>query len=221
MSLLAPPSTLARRALSLLAPPFCWGCGGLVARDGSPLCGPCLAELRRLPAEPVMLAGVTAWAPLAYEGAAAALARALKYRGARGLAGPMAAQLAANAPPPLLEAPAVLVPVPLHPARRRRRGYNQAALLADALAQRTGLEVSDCLRRTGSRSRQVGRTREQRLAGIASTIALRPDRSVPPDALVVDDVATTGATLAACASALRAAGARAVAAVTFARTPGR
>jgi predicted amidophosphoribosyltransferase len=133
----------------------------------------------------------------------------------------MAAQIAANAPPAVLASPAVLVPVPLHPARRRRRGYNQAALLAHAVAQRTGLELVDCLSRSGPRSRQVGRTREQRLAGIEDTVALRPDRAAPADALLIDDVATTGATLAACAAGLRAAGSRSVAAVTFARTPGR
>lgn len=222
-ALLALPSALAGRAASLLAPPFCWGCGS-VARASAPLCGSCLASLRRLPPEMVELAGVLAWAPLAYEGPAAALARALKYRGARGLAGPMAAQMVANAPLDLLAVPAALVPVPLHPARRRHRGYNQAALLAAALAQRTGLEVADCLQRSGPRSRQVGRSREQRLAGIEGTIGLPGDRAAPPPpphAVIVDDVATTGATLAACATALRAAGARSVAAVTFARTPGR
>lgn len=220
LALAVQPSALVRRAASLLAPPFCWGCGS-IAGAGAPLCGPCLAGLRRLPAEPILLAGVATWAPLAYEGPAAALARALKYRGARGLAGPMAAQIAANAPPGLLDTPAALVPVPLHPARRRRRGYNQAALLAEALAERSGLDVVECLQRSGPRSRQVGRSREQRLAGIDGTIAPRCGCAPPLRALVIDDVATTGATLAACAAALRAAGTQSVAAVAFARTPGR
>jgi predicted amidophosphoribosyltransferase len=132
----------------------------------------------------------------------------------------MAAQIAANAPPGLLDAPATLVPVPLHPSRLRRRGFNQAERLAAALGRRTGLAVCDCLQRRGPATRQVGRDRDQRLTG-AGMVVLRPGRPVPGHAVLVDDVATTGATLAACAQALRAAGARRLAGVAFARTPGR
>ena len=208
------------RVLSLVAPPLCWSCGGAsVPRD--PLCGGCRRSLRRLGPEPVYLAGLQVWAPLAYEGPARALVRGLKYRSASALAGPMAAQMAANAPPGLLRAPATLVPVPLHPARLRRRGFNQAELLAMALAHRTGLAVCDCLRRRGAATRQVGRDRHERLAGPAGTIVQGRGRPVPGQVLLVDDVATTGATLSACAAALRGCGARSVAAVAFARTPGR
>jgi predicted amidophosphoribosyltransferase len=129
----------------------------------------------------------------------------------------MAALVVASAPEELLRG--VLVPVPLHPARLRRRGFNQAALLAEAIAGRTGLTMSACLRRRGSRTPQVGRDRRARLAGPAGSI--EADAPAPGRALIVDDVATTGATLAACAAALRAAGAADVAAIVFARTPGR
>jgi ComF family protein len=133
----------------------------------------------------------------------------------------MAAQMAACAPAGFLEPPAALVPVPLHPRRRRRRGYNQAERLAAALSRRTGLAVADVLCRQGPAGRQVGQGREERLAGIAGSIAMRP-RAVPPAAAVlVDDVATTGATLSACAATLHDAGSRSVRAVTYARTPGR
>ncbi len=114
-------SSLAARALSLVVPPFCWECGR-EAPSGQPLCPPCRRELRWLDPEPVVLAGVSLWAPVAYEGPARALVRALKYRGAAALAEPMAAQVAAGAPAGLLDPPAELVPVPLHPRRRRRRG---------------------------------------------------------------------------------------------------
>lgn len=213
-------TALSARLLSVIAPPFCWGCGG-ETQAGPPLCRGCLAALRWLPAEPVVLAGVATWAPLAYEGPAASLARALKYRGAVGLAEPMAARMAANAPEGALGRDAVLVPVPLHPARRRRRGYNQAQLLGVALARRTGLRCEECLCRTGSRSRQVGRGRAERIAGIAGRIEVAPCATAPPRTVLIDDVATTGATLAACAEALRDAGCAVVGAVTFARTPGR
>lgn len=200
----------------MLVPPLCWGCGG-VARRREPLCGGCRGLLRRLAPDPVPLSGVRVWAPVAYTGPARDLVRALKFRAATAIAETMAAQMAANAPAELLGAP--LVPVPLHARRLRRRGYNQAALIADALARRAGLDVADCLARTGSAVTQVGRGRAERRAGPAGSVRLRAPP--PHSAVLVDDVATTGATLAACAAALRAEGSADVVAVVFARTIGR
>jgi ComF family protein len=205
----------------MLVPPLCWGCGG-VARRREPLCGGCRSILRRLAPDPVLLCGVRTWAPVAYSGPARDLVRALKFRGASAVADAMAAQIAANAPAELLPAAVprpVLVPVPLHPRRLRRRGYNQAALIAAALARRAGLEIADCLARTGSPATQVGRDRSERRAGPAGSVEARGP--APGRVLLVDDVATTGATLAACAAAARAAGAAEVAALVFARTIGR
>jgi ComF family protein len=204
----------------MLVPPLCWGCGG-AARRSEPLCGGCRRLLRRLGPEPVALSGVRVWAPTAYAGPARDLVRALKFRGASAAADTMAAQIAANAPAGLLGAAArpALVPVPLHPRRQRARGYNQARLIADALARRTGLEVVDCLVRAGSAATQVGRDRRERRLGPAGSVELRA--AAPARALLVDDVATTGATLAACASALRRGGPVEVAALAFARTIGR
>jgi ComF family protein len=208
----------------LLAPPLCWGCSG-PARRGDALCRGCRARLHRLVAEPAWLRGVRVWAPVAYSGPARDLVGALKFRAAMGVADAMAAQIAANAPPGWLDAwPEVLsvvtlVPVPLHPRRLRSRGYNQAAAIAAALGRRAGLEVADCLVRTGPAATQVGRHREQRRAGPAGAIEVRG--AVPARVLLVDDVVTTGATLAACRDALGAAGASEIAAVVFARTLGR
>jgi len=201
----------------MLVPRLCWGCGG-PARRGEPLCCHCRVGLRRLPAEPVPLAGVPVWAPVAYEGAARELVRALKFRSAAGVADAMAAQIVAAAPAGLLERGA-LVPVPLHARRRRRRGFNQARVLAERLAARAGLPVSDCLVRRGGGATQVGRGRAERRAGPSGAIVA--GAPAPPRSLLVDDVATTGATLAACACALRAAGAVEIVALAFARTPGR
>jgi ComF family protein len=149
--------------------------------------------------------------------------RALKFGGASRAAHAMAAQIAANAPPGWLDPARTLVPVPLHPARARKRGYNQAALLAEALAERTGLEMDDCLERAGPKGTQVGRDRARRLTGIAGSVRLKPGRAPPPPqhALLVDDVITTGSTLAACARALLENGAMHVGAIAYARTPGR
>ncbi len=207
--------------MSLLAPPLCVACGR-TARVHQPICRECQGDLRWLSFDQPQGLGLPVWAAVSYEGPARALVRALKYRGALRLANAMAAQMAANAPPGLL-AGCSLVPVPLHPARRRRRGFNQAEELARMLARRSALEVADCLVRSGagSRASQVGRSRDSRLGAVGGTIHVRPGAPVPLRALLVDDVMTTGATLLACAAALTSAGVRDIAGIVYARTPGR
>jgi len=203
--------------IPLLAPPLCWGCHG-PSPSAEPLCARCRASLRWLRPPGVPVAGLDAFAPLAYQGPARELVRALKYRGARALAETMAAQIAANAP----RVPGVtLVPVPLHPSRARKRGFNQAVLLAEAVGERLGLEVADCLERCGRGPAQVGRTRAARVAGAHGEIRVREGARGPPRAVLVDDVITTGATLADCAAVLRALGSREVTALAYARTQAR
>jgi predicted amidophosphoribosyltransferase len=147
------------------------------------------------------------------------MVRALKFGGREAIAHAMAAQLAALAPPGLLRG--VVVPVPVHPLHRRRRGIDHAAALARAFARRTGLELADCLVRTGDPRPQVGRGRRARIHGPAGSIGVRTGTAVPDFALLVDDVVTTGATLASCTSALLNAGSRQVTPVAYARTTGR
>jgi len=213
---------------ALLAPPLCWGCGRLVGR-GDPLCHRCRASLQRLAREPIWLSGVRVWAPLAYSGPARDLVRALKFRGAAGVADTMGAQIVANAPPGWLDTaderaallgPVALMPVPLHARRLRSRGFNQAALIAAAVGRRARVQVVDCLARSGPSTTQVGRHRAERRTGPAGAIEVRGPL-VPGRVLLVDDVVTTGATLAACRAALLAAGSLEVSAVVFARTLGR
>src|SRR3954471_17869249 len=145
--------------LALVAPPLCWGCGA-PAHRAAPLCPRCRAGQHWLEAVAVEGAGVSTWAPVAYEGPARALVGALKCRGAAGLADHMAAAMLARAPPPSIDN-RTLVPVPLHPARLRRRGFNQADLLAAAMA-RSSLPVARCLRTRGKRAAQVGKGRGDR-----------------------------------------------------------
>jgi ComF family protein len=207
------------RLLAPIAPPLCEGCGALAGRS-EPLCARCRDAMRWLGPAPEPTAGVPVWAPVAYDGPARALVSGLKFRSAVGLAGTMAAHATARAPAGWLSG-AVLVPVPLHPARRRRRGFNQAGVLAVELAWRTGLGLSDCLVRGGRGSTQVGRGRSDRARATEGAVAIRATAILPASVLLVDDVVTTGATLAACAAALREAGVPSVRAVAYARTPGR
>ena len=159
------------------------------------------------------MAFAAAWAPVAHAGPARAVVAAFKFEGALALCDLMAAAIAAGAPPGLLSG-ATLVPVPLHPRRRRARGFDQALLLARALGRRTGRPVAPCLARGGPATRQLGARRGARLAApLAITAAAR----VPRIAVLVDDVHTTGATFDAAARALRDAGARRVACLSYAR----
>jgi predicted amidophosphoribosyltransferase len=164
-------------------------------------------------------AAAAAWAAFDYEGPAGALVRALKFGGRSAVADVMAAQIAALAPTEMLCG--CVVPVPVHPSHRRRRGIDHVAALGRALARRAGLAYAPCLARTGNPQPQVGRGRSARLRGPAGSVAVLEGLHPPCDALLIDDVVTTGATLAACVRALTDAGARQVTPVVYARTSAR
>lgn len=118
-------------------------------------------------------------------------------------------------------APGTLVTsVPLHPRRLRQRGFQPSALLARALARRHGLRFAPfVLRRRRDDPSQTGLTRAARRANVSDAFALRPGRRLPGPVWLVDDVVTTGATVAECARVLARAGAREVRAFCLARTP--
>jgi ComF family protein len=208
-----------RTLLGAVAPPLCAACGS-TAGGAEPLCLRCRRGLRWLGDDVLTIHGVACWAPVAYEGPARSLVGALKFRGAAGAAGVMAAQIVSNAPAPLFQTH-LLVPVPIHPRRLRRRGYNQAELLAHELQERTGVPAAAVLERTGDAHAQVGRGRAARLTGPPGTIRLGAGELAPAHALLVDDVITTGGTLAACARYLLARGSLSVRAIAYARTLGR
>ncbi len=114
--------------------------------------------------------------------------------------------------------PELLVPVPLHPLRERAREFNQAAVLAAALSNRTGIPSRSVLRRLVPTKSQTLLNRWQRRRNLKGAFALRQNKPLGPvHAMLVDDVLTTGSTLEECSKALLAGGARAVSAITVAR----
>jgi ComF family protein len=111
-----------------------------------------------------------------------------------------------------------LVAVPLHPKRLRERGYNQSAVLANAIGKHFDRPCMRAVDRVRATPQQVRLAAAERKANVAGAFASRPDVSIVGYRLVlVDDVVTTGSTLGECATVLRAAGARDVRAVTLAR----
>ncbi len=160
---------------------------------------------------------------MAYEGAGREIIARLKYRNARCVVPWLATEMArladARSGPdgPARDATADVVTwVPTTGARRRQRGFDQGRVLAAAVARRLGLPCRRLLRCERGPA-QTGRSRRERLDGPGYRV--ERGRAVPPRVLLVDDVVTTGATLAAAARGLRQAGARDVTALVAARTP--
>jgi predicted amidophosphoribosyltransferase len=201
-----------RLAAAGLAPPLCAACGRL-CRAEAVLCTRCGRRLAG--AEPLLGKGPPgldrAWSSAPHEGVARDLVAALKFRRLLPVADLMADRIQWLAPANMLSG--AVVPVPPAPVRRRQRGFDPAGELAAALAQRLDASVQPCLARRGG-TRQVGRRRAER---IAHPPRIRATAAAPRSVILVDDVLTTGATLTACAQALRSAGAIRVVAITFAR----
>lgn len=192
-----------------------WITGPVCIRCGLPLDLPSLCP--RCRETPLRLEGIRS--ALLFQGPLRAAIHQLKYRHARGLAGPLGGVLARywKAYPMPVD---VIVPVPLHPSRLRRRGYNQAALLARELGRRVGLAVEEgALQRVRATLSQMRLSAADRRRNVEGAFRCADGRLQGRRVLLLDDVCTTGATLEACADALRAGGAETVWALTLARAP--
>ena len=145
-----------------------------------------------------------------YEAAVRNALQRLKYGASARLAQPLAiAALPAFSRLLEVSGPLPIVPVPVHPDRRRERGYNQAALLAGWLGRSAGLPVIEALVRGRATTRQHRLDRAGRLRNLRDAFRLAEGARPPPSVIVVDDILTTSATLEACAGVLRDAGCRA------------
>lgn len=195
-----------------VVPPLCAACGR-TCRPEATLCTRCSRRLAE--ADPLEGSGAPgldrSWSSAPHEGVARDLVAALKFRRLLPVADLIADRIQWLAPSTILSG--TIVPVPTAPLRSALRGFDPAAEIVAALAERTQLPVQSCLARKGG-GRQVGKRRSERI-GHPPLIQARGQ--VPRSVLLIDDVLTTGATLSSCARALRSAGAIRVTAITFTR----
>lgn len=212
-------------ALDAALPANCVGCG----REGPPICQSCGSALDARRASP---AGVPIGLPgelpepllqlewcAQFRGATRDALHAIKYAGEQRLAEPLGRAVARRWVAAGVGAEMV-TNVPVHADRERRRGYDQAALIARAAARGLQLPYEPVLRRARATIAQFDLDRRDRARNVRGAFVVDPRRAADVDGrwvLLVDDVVTTGATLAAAAMALLDAGALAVSAITVAR----
>jgi ComF family protein len=234
------------RLFHLIFPDDCRVCGAaLQSLSRVPVCQPCLDSVEPLAAEYAcgqcgapflsaasLVGGVcrlcrtgavtfqSAYSYGTYDGTLCRLIHLFKYERVTPLAGRLGGFLARAVPRNQIFD--VIVPMPLHPWRRFRRGFNQAELLSAELSRRTGLPMVSMLRRRRPTVPQAGLTNAQRRANVRGAFQVRDTRRTGGrHCLLVDDVLTTGATAAAAAAALLGAGARRVSVLTVARADRR
>jgi ComF family protein len=226
---------VAQSLLNLIYPPRCPGCG----RMGTAFCDQCRAQVKRilppvcrrcgcaLPKDGLCahcralsssLDGILAVA--VFKDPLRQAIHALKYENNTTLATPLGEMMVEAWRSGGLSEPDLLVPVPLHARRQTERGYNQSGLLARVVGRALGLPVdARTLIRLRATPPQVGLSQIERQQNVEGAFAYRGNLK-GKTVVLVDDVCTTGATLEACAAALRASGADGVWGFTLARALG-
>lgn len=205
-----------------LFPTICSGCGDKEAENAL-ICPDCLTVLYRhpLPVHGGANDVVTHMRSLGpYAPPFLTLVQELKYHGRTRLAPLLGDALTSlMMTDGLLKHADLLVPIPLHPARLRERGYNQSELLVKRVSQLTGIPISGALRRVKNTKTQARIVDEEaRKRNLKGAFAVRPDAGLQGKQVVlVDDVTTTGTTLNAAAQVLKQAGAGAVYALVIAQ----
>jgi ComF family protein len=196
-----------------IKPPFC-------AKCSEPFPGAITQIFSCANCEHRMLHFDSAVAAYRSRGVVRRLVHQFKYSGQRYLRFPIAEWLCEALRDPRLDGRRfdVVVPVPLHPARERERGFNQALLLAEILAEFAAVPLAPLLERVRYTSTQTAHDRAERMENLRDAFRLRKNRDVRDlRVLLIDDVLTTGSTLSECARVLKAAGAVSVHAATAAR----
>jgi competence protein ComFC len=237
-----PKFELLEAAASLLYPPVCTNCGGKI-RAGEYLCDQCAAKAVRIVApfcqkcsEPFEGAITSAFTcancahRMIYFDAAVAAYRGrgivrqiihdFKYGHQIHLRHLVARWLCAALDDERIcgQQFAIIIPVPLHPARQRERGFNQASLLAELLSKQISIPYKPLLERIRYTTTQTALDRAERMENLHNAFRLRKNRDVRGlRVLLIDDVLTTGSTLSECARILKRAGAISVHAATAAR----
>lgn len=193
-----------------LSPPSCASCD---SPTPSVFCAACAITVERCPSDESLFAYA------AFGGAIAVAIRRFKYEDRPDLAHPLSELLRSLCRHSKLQAD-VVIPVPLHPLRLAERGYNQASLLARAIARETGARFQPrALVRIADTPRQAELAREARFQNVANAFAVRKEQAIAGrHILLVDDVSTTGATLDACRKALEPSRPRSVRSIVLART---
>jgi competence protein ComFC len=196
-----------------ITPPFC-------AKCSEPFPGAITQDFRCANCEHRTLHFNAAVAAYRSRGLVRRLVHEFKYGGQRYLRHPLAAWLyeTINDPRLLGREFDLIAPVPLHPARERERGFNQAALLAELLARRIAVPLRFVLERVRYTTTQTAYDRAERMENLHDAFRLRKKADVRLlRVLLIDDVLTTGSTLSECARILKRGGATSVHAATAAR----
>jgi ComF family protein len=196
------------RLIPRVEAPFCTRCGGEIVDSTSQLCARCRTAPLRI--ERIRSAAY-------FEGTLRKAVHKFKYKGVTALAEPLGGLMTEywSSHPMAVD---VLVPVPLHKNRLRERGFNQAALLAHQLSEQVHLTVDErTLVRQRPTASQVDLDSEERKKNVGGAFRCTTSDLADRRVLLIDDVCTTGATLEACAVALKERGTRCVQALTLAR----